>query len=243
MAATTAPTCSGSSRASGACRSTHSYTLTCLPSQAREHASLGGAPHLRRGHAGGAGRLLERGRRAHLVLTGLVERHLHRPAAVGGVQPPHKSLLAPRDRPVRQPRRPAKAEAPGELGGIHQATPAHMRAQYQDRRSTFVSSSTGSTPPSRALFSRSQNLRLACHVRRPRRPVLPALMRRRPDPARADDAANAGPPLTFATAAVPVSCDGYLPSCGQMSYPVVRAHSSRALRKWMITDIRGDGEQ
>jgi len=69
--------------------------------QRREHASLGGAPHLRRRHPGGVGRLLELGRQAHLVLAGPVERHLHRPAAIRGVQPPHKSLLSPGDRPVR----------------------------------------------------------------------------------------------------------------------------------------------
>src|SRR5580704_5595982 len=101
MAATIAPTRAGSSLASGARRSTHWY-------------------------AGGVGRLLELGRRAHLVLTGLVERHLHRPAAICRVQPPHKPLLTPRDRPVRQPRLLAQAEAPGELYGIHPATPAHI---------------------------------------------------------------------------------------------------------------------
>src|SRR5262249_15953183 len=78
------------------------------------HASLGGAPYLRRRYPGGVGRLLERGRRAHVVLTGPVERHLHRPGAVRGVQPPHKSLLAPRDRPVRQPPPPATTQPPGD---------------------------------------------------------------------------------------------------------------------------------
>jgi hypothetical protein len=97
--------------------------------QHRKDASSGGTPHLRRRYPGGAGRLLKCGRRAHLVLPGRAERHLHRPAALCRVQPPHKSLLSPRDRPVRQPRRPAKTEAPGKVDGIHQTTPPHMRAQ------------------------------------------------------------------------------------------------------------------
>jgi len=36
--------------------------------QRRQDAPLGGAPHLRRRYPGGVSRLLERGRRAHLVL-------------------------------------------------------------------------------------------------------------------------------------------------------------------------------
>ena len=134
MAATTAPTCSGSIRASGACRSTHSYTLTCLPSQvANTHPSVvrrtcgAGMPAAQ---AASWNAVAE----SHLALAGLVKRHLHRPAAVSGVQPPHKPLLAPRDRPVRQPGRPAETKPPGDLYGIHQATPAHLRERCQDRR-------------------------------------------------------------------------------------------------------------
>jgi hypothetical protein len=43
-------------------------------------------------------------------------------------------VLASRDRPVRQPPGLAKSEASGDARGIHQATPAHVRAQQQDRR-------------------------------------------------------------------------------------------------------------
>ena len=90
--------------------------------QRREHASRGGAAHSRRRYPGGAGRLLERGRAAHLVLAGPVQGHLHRPAALRGVQPPHQSLFAPRDRAVRQPRRPAKSKAPGQGYRVHQVS-------------------------------------------------------------------------------------------------------------------------
>src|SRR5260370_11432892 len=102
--------------------------------QRRKDASLGGAPHPRRRYPGGAGRLLEGGRRAHLVLTRPAERHLHRPAALRRVQPPHKSLLSPRDRTIRQSRRPAETEAPGEIDSIHHPTPPPVRTPRQDRR-------------------------------------------------------------------------------------------------------------
>jgi hypothetical protein len=95
----------------------------------REDASLHGAAHLRRRHSGGMGRLVECRRRAHFVLTGQVDWHLHRPAAVRRVQPPHQPLFAPRDRPVRQPHCPAQTEPPGQLHGIHQATSAQRRSQ------------------------------------------------------------------------------------------------------------------
>jgi hypothetical protein len=115
--------------------------------QGRQHASLRGAPHLRRRHPGGTGHLLERGRQPHLVLITWVERHLHRPAALCGIQPPHQSLFAratgPSDSRAGRPRpkRPARPTA--------STRPPHHRRADNARTTTApspVSDDLGSVP-------------------------------------------------------------------------------------------------
>ena len=101
---------------------------------------------------------------------------LERPAALRGVQPPHQSLLAPRDRAVRQPRRPVKAKAPGQGYRIHQATPPHRHAHCQRRhrpgtgwRRQRASRATGRRPPldqaSAAMAARLMTPSYICSIR------------------------------------------------------------------------------
>jgi len=89
-----------------------------------EHRSIGGPSHLWRGYAGGVSRLVERRRQQYLVGRLRLERDLHRPPAVGGVEPPHSALLATGHRPVRQRWGVAELEAVGDLRGAHRVTPA-----------------------------------------------------------------------------------------------------------------------